>query len=92
MAIPLNYNIVLRQTHETEDDCRLIIRTNNGRVFYCHIDLLQFHYSPGVTEQYLKCLMTLRAAMPVRAKHKLTRIKRSEVSAGRGLAVHPRNK
>ncbi|RKK84168.1 hypothetical protein BFJ68_g15282 [Fusarium oxysporum] len=48
------------QVHDTEDDCDLIIRSNSGHVFYCHICPSQFVRSPAITEQYFKCLELLR--------------------------------
>ncbi|KAF4775119.1 hypothetical protein HER10_EVM0006706 [Colletotrichum scovillei] len=57
----LRYDVALWQIHETEDDCDLIIRTNNGRAFYCTISPSQFHRSPRITEQYFKCLELLRS-------------------------------
>ena len=55
------YDVASYLTHETEDDCHLIIRTNNGRVIYCYISPSEFQASPGVTEQYFKCLHLLRS-------------------------------
>ena len=55
------YDVALWETHETEDDCTLVIRTDNGRVFYCQISPSLFHRSPMVREQYFKCLNLLRS-------------------------------
>ncbi|KAK1579628.1 uncharacterized protein LY79DRAFT_592789 [Colletotrichum navitas] len=49
------------QVHETEDDCDLIVRTNNGRALYCTISPSHFHRSPKLTGQYFKCLHLLRS-------------------------------
>ncbi|KAI5868161.1 hypothetical protein GGS23DRAFT_591956 [Durotheca rogersii] len=57
----LYYGIAFWQTHRTEDDCELAIRTSNGRVFYCRFDPSQFHRSPSTTKLYFKCLNTLRS-------------------------------
>lgn len=61
MEPPPRYDVVCWLTHHTEDDCELTIRTSNGRVFSCEIDPSQFQHSPKVTEQYFKCLNTLRS-------------------------------
>ncbi|KAK2048014.1 hypothetical protein LZ31DRAFT_573524 [Colletotrichum somersetense] len=61
MANPPIYDIARWQVHETEDDCDLIIRTNNGRAFYCTISPSHFHRSPELTDQYFKCLHLLRS-------------------------------
>ncbi|KAI0452861.1 hypothetical protein F5B21DRAFT_515818 [Xylaria acuta] len=53
-------DIALYQTHETKNDCYLIFRTNNGRVFYCHLCPSQFIRSPKITEQYFKCINLCR--------------------------------
>ncbi|KDN65756.1 hypothetical protein CSUB01_07537 [Colletotrichum sublineola] len=58
--LPL-YDIARWQVHETEDDCDLVIRTSNGRAFYCTISPSQFHRSPKLTDQYFKCLHLLRS-------------------------------
>ncbi|KAF5633814.1 serine threonine kinase [Fusarium tjaetaba] len=55
------YDIALWQVHDTENDCDLIIRSNSGHVFYCHICPHQFAQSLGVTVQYFKCLQLLRS-------------------------------
>lgn len=60
MAKAPDYDVALWQVHETEDDCDIIIRTNNGRAFYCHISPSCFHRSPRVTEQYFNCIDLLR--------------------------------
>lgn len=59
------YDIALWETHETEDDCSFIIRTDNGRAFYCEISPSQFHRSPLAKEQYFKCLNLLRSGEEV---------------------------
>ncbi|KAI1752088.1 hypothetical protein F4782DRAFT_501924 [Xylaria castorea] len=56
-----HFDIALYQTHETENDCDLIFRTNNGRVFYCHLCPSQFIRSPKITEQYFKCINLFRS-------------------------------
>lgn len=56
-----HYDIAQWQTHITENDCDLIIRTNNGRVFYCHLCPSQFIRSPKLTEQYFKCINVFRS-------------------------------
>ncbi|KAI3325250.1 hypothetical protein HD806DRAFT_492405 [Xylariaceae sp. AK1471] len=56
-----HYDIALWLTHVTEDDCELILRTNNGRAFYCHLDPSQFCRSPKITEQYFKCINLFRS-------------------------------
>ncbi|KZL72953.1 protein kinase-like domain-containing protein [Colletotrichum tofieldiae] len=61
MANPPLYDITRWQVHETEDDCNLVIRTNNGRAFYCTISPSHFHRSPKLTDQYFKCLHLLRS-------------------------------
>ncbi|KAF5120899.1 hypothetical protein E5D57_013235 [Metarhizium anisopliae] len=40
------YDIALWETHESDDDCSFIIRTDNGRAFYCEISPSQFHRPP----------------------------------------------
>ncbi|KAG4293577.1 hypothetical protein FPRO06_00162 [Fusarium proliferatum] len=55
------YDIALWQVHHTENDCDLIIRSNSGHVFYCHICPSQFIRSPSVAAQYFKCLQLLRS-------------------------------
>ncbi|TQV98447.1 Protein kinase-like domain [Cordyceps javanica] len=54
------YDVASWETHITEDDCTLVIRTDNGRVFYCEISPKRFHQSPLATKQYFKCLNILR--------------------------------
>ncbi|KAF5254509.1 hypothetical protein FANTH_767 [Fusarium anthophilum] len=54
------YDIALWQVHDTENDCDLVIRSNSGHVFYCHICPSQFIRSPSVASQYFKCLLLLR--------------------------------
>lgn len=61
MAKAPHYDVALWQVHETEDDCDIIIRTNNGGAFYCNISPSRFHRSPRVTEQYFNCLDLLRS-------------------------------
>ena len=56
-----HYDLVLWQVHKTENDCDIIIRTNNGRAFYCHICPSQFRRSPRATKQYFQCLDLLRS-------------------------------
>ncbi|UNI15533.1 hypothetical protein JDV02_002059 [Purpureocillium takamizusanense] len=55
------YDLTVWQIHETEDDCDFVIRTNNGRAFYCTILPSDFHESPQVTQQYFRCLHLLRS-------------------------------
>ncbi|KAF5686282.1 serine threonine kinase [Fusarium circinatum] len=55
-----HYDIALWQVHDTENDCDLVIRSNSGHVFYCHICPSQFVRSPSVASQYFKCLQLLR--------------------------------
>ncbi|KAF4432381.1 Serine threonine kinase [Fusarium acutatum] len=55
------YDIALWQVHDTENDCDLIIRSNSGHVFYCHICPSQFIRSPSAAAQYFKCLQLLRS-------------------------------
>ncbi|KAF5554725.1 serine threonine kinase [Fusarium napiforme] len=55
------YDIALWQVHDTQNDCDLIIRSNSGHVFYCHICPSQFVQSPALTTQYFKCLQHLRS-------------------------------
>ncbi|KAF4946523.1 hypothetical protein FGADI_11161 [Fusarium gaditjirri] len=57
----LQYDIALWQVHDTENDCDLIIRSNFGHVFYCHICPNQFIRSPSIASQYFKCLQLLRS-------------------------------
>ncbi|KAK4072795.1 hypothetical protein Purlil1_13273 [Purpureocillium lilacinum] len=61
MARPPRYDIAVWQVHDTEDDCEFVIRTNNGRAFYCTILPSEFQQSPHVTQQYFKCLDLLRS-------------------------------
>lgn len=56
-----HHDIAVWQVHETEDDCELVIRTNNGIAFYCQILPSNFDHSPLITEQYFKCLNLLRS-------------------------------
>ncbi|KAF5984623.1 serine threonine kinase [Fusarium coicis] len=55
------YDIALWQVHESENDCDLIIRSNSGHVFYCHICPSQFIQSPSIEAQYFRCLELLRS-------------------------------
>ncbi|KAL7790614.1 hypothetical protein V8C43DRAFT_315944 [Trichoderma afarasin] len=57
-----HWDVALWETHETEDDCTLIIRTDNGRAFYCQISPSQFHQSPTFKDQYFRCLNILRSS------------------------------
>lgn len=59
------YDVALWETHETENDCTLVIRTDNGRIFYCEISPKQFHQSPLAKKQYFKCLNLLRSGEEV---------------------------
>ncbi|KAJ6442405.1 hypothetical protein O9K51_05964 [Purpureocillium lavendulum] len=61
MVRPPRYDIAVWQIHDTEDDCEFVIRTNNGRAFYCTVLPSEFRQSPQVTEQYFKCLDLLRS-------------------------------
>ncbi|KAF5628938.1 serine threonine kinase [Fusarium sp. NRRL 52700] len=54
-------DIALWQVHDTENDCDLVIRSNSGHVFYCHICPSQFVRSPSVAVTYSKCLQLLRS-------------------------------
>ncbi|KAL7904245.1 hypothetical protein GGI35DRAFT_463713 [Trichoderma velutinum] len=56
-----HYDVALWETHEIEDDCTLVIRTNNGRAFYCQISPSLFRQSPTIKDQYFKCLNLLRS-------------------------------
>ncbi|KAK2020571.1 hypothetical protein LX32DRAFT_678214 [Colletotrichum zoysiae] len=56
-----HYDVALWQVHETEEDCELIIRTNNGYAFYCRIFPQHLQQSPGTTKYYFKCLNLLRS-------------------------------
>ncbi|KAF9760870.1 hypothetical protein IL306_004079 [Fusarium sp. DS 682] len=55
------HDLALWQVHQTEEDCDLIIRSNYGYVFYCHIDPCHFIRSPSITETYFKCVEILRS-------------------------------
>ncbi|KAF9872728.1 hypothetical protein CkaCkLH20_09907 [Colletotrichum karsti] len=57
----LHYEVASWIVHETENDCTLIIRANNGRAFYCDIDPSRFVHSPKLTDKYLKCIEVLRS-------------------------------
>lgn len=61
MAGASHHDVAFWWTHITDDDCDLIIRTNNGWLFYCHFDPSRFHRSPELTKQYFKCLNMLRS-------------------------------
>jgi hypothetical protein len=56
-----HFDLAVWQVHEVENDCELIIRTNNGRVFYCQVSPSRFHRSPAITTQYFRCLDLLRS-------------------------------
>ncbi|KAK7415147.1 hypothetical protein QQX98_006091 [Neonectria punicea] len=56
-----HYDVALWWTHVTDNDCDLVIRTNNGWLFDCHFDPERFCRSPDVTAQYFKCLNMLRS-------------------------------
>ncbi|KAK2052522.1 hypothetical protein LY76DRAFT_598546 [Colletotrichum caudatum] len=56
-----HFEVPLWQVHETEDDCNLNTRTNNGRAFYCAISPSHFRQSPRITEHYFKCLESLQS-------------------------------
>ncbi|RSL76849.1 hypothetical protein CEP52_017763 [Fusarium oligoseptatum] len=56
-----HYDVASWWTHVTDDDCDLLVRTNNGWLFNCHLDPSRFLRSPEVTEQYFKCLNMLRS-------------------------------
>ncbi|KAF4471617.1 Serine threonine kinase [Fusarium albosuccineum] len=56
-----HYDVARWWTHVTDNDCDLIVRTNNGWLFNCHLDPSRFLRSPEVTEQYFKCLNMLRS-------------------------------
>lgn len=61
MAEASHHDVAFWWTHVTEDDCDLIVRTNNGWLFNCHFDPSRFCRPPEVTEQYFKCLNMLRS-------------------------------
>ncbi|KAK1598926.1 uncharacterized protein LY79DRAFT_586441 [Colletotrichum navitas] len=61
MENPKRYDVALWQVHETENDCELVIRTNNGYAFYCRIFPHHLRQSPKTTKQYFKCLKLLRS-------------------------------
>ncbi|KAH0430444.1 hypothetical protein CcaCcLH18_07824 [Colletotrichum camelliae] len=56
-----NYDVARWRTHVTEEDCELIIRTNNGYTFYCRIFPQHFRRSPKFSEQYFQYLNFLRS-------------------------------
>lgn len=56
-----HWDVALWETHKTEDDCTLVIRTDNGRAFYCQISPSGFHQSPAMKDQYFRCLNLLRS-------------------------------
>ncbi|KAF4450212.1 hypothetical protein F53441_6646 [Fusarium austroafricanum] len=60
MGKRIHHDIALCLVHDVEDDFSLIIRSNSGHVFYCHIDPSQFVRSPSITKQYKKCLQAFR--------------------------------
>ena len=57
----LHYDVAFWETHETEEDCLLVIRTNTGIAFYCQIFPAKFINSPKVTREYFHCLNLLRS-------------------------------
>ena len=61
MADPPKYDLDLWRVHDTENNCGIMIRTNNGTVFYCEFDPSDFVRSPSITEQYFKCINLLRS-------------------------------
>ncbi|KAL6802693.1 hypothetical protein GGI42DRAFT_324975 [Trichoderma sp. SZMC 28013] len=56
-----HWDVALWETHETENDCTLVIRTDNGRAFYCQISPSRFRQSPMFQDQYFRCLNLLRS-------------------------------
>ena len=56
-----HHDVALWQVHRTEEDCDLIIRTNNGFAFYCQISPAPFQRSPELLKQYFVCLDLLRS-------------------------------
>ncbi|KAK1589863.1 uncharacterized protein LY79DRAFT_516879 [Colletotrichum navitas] len=48
------YDIARWQVHETEDDCDLIIQTNNRQAFYCTVFPSNFQRSLQLTDQWTK--------------------------------------
>ena len=48
------------ETHETEKDCLLVIRTNTGIALYRQFSPIEFINSPNVTREYFHCLHLLR--------------------------------
>lgn len=61
MARTFYHDITQWWTHVTEQDCHLVVRTNNGWLFDCYLDPARFWHLPEVKEQYLKCLTMLRS-------------------------------
>ncbi|KAF3063021.1 hypothetical protein CFAM422_010303 [Trichoderma lentiforme] len=57
-----HWDVALWETHETEGDCTLVIRTDNGRAFYCQISPSRFHQSPTIKDQYFRCLNLLHSS------------------------------
>ncbi|KAL7955574.1 hypothetical protein V8C34DRAFT_327097 [Trichoderma compactum] len=49
-----HWDVALWETHETEDDCTLVIRTDNGRAFYCQISPSRFRQSPMFQDEYFR--------------------------------------
>ena len=49
------------QVHDVKDDCSVIIRANNGVVFYCEIHPSHFVRSPSVARQYSRCQSLVRS-------------------------------
>lgn len=60
MAAKPFHDLALWQVHQTEG-CDLIIRSNYGYVFYCHIDPCDFIRSPSIRKQCFKCVEILRS-------------------------------
>ncbi|KAH9889754.1 hypothetical protein F4778DRAFT_390876 [Xylariomycetidae sp. FL2044] len=60
MAAP-HYDLTMWETHVTEEDCQIIIRTSTGKAFYCSFIPANFHQSPRTTALYFKCLQLLRS-------------------------------
>lgn len=56
-----HYDVAFWWTHVTEEDCDLIVRSNNGWLFNCHLSSSQSCRLPEVTEHYFKCLNMLRS-------------------------------
>ncbi|KAL7919974.1 hypothetical protein ACQKWADRAFT_299807 [Trichoderma austrokoningii] len=56
-----HYDVALWLTHVTDEDCDLIVRTNNGWLFDCNLHTRQFRKLPEMKHQYLTCLELLRS-------------------------------